>query len=61
MDMETTEAKNILPEQDNPRKSGRPPPIVMTSTTNLIQLQSNLKNMSKESTSFETHKTEPVS
>jgi hypothetical protein len=36
MDMETTGAENTLPEKEAPRKSGRPPPIVMTSTTNLI-------------------------
>jgi hypothetical protein len=43
MDTETAGAENTLPEQEAPRKSGRPPPIVMTSTTNLIQLQSDLK------------------
>jgi hypothetical protein len=40
MDTETTGAENT--EQEAPRKSGRPPPIVMTSITNLIRLQSNL-------------------
>jgi hypothetical protein len=39
MDKETTEAENILSEQEAPRKSGRPPPIVMTFTRNLIRLQ----------------------
>jgi hypothetical protein len=43
MDMETNGAESTLPEQKVPRKSGRPSPIVMTSTTNLIQLQSDLK------------------
>jgi hypothetical protein len=43
MDTETSGAENTLPEQEAPRKSGRPPPIVMTSTTNLIQLQCDLK------------------
>jgi hypothetical protein len=43
MDTETTEADNALPEQEDPRKSGRPPPTVMTSTTNLIRLQKKLK------------------
>jgi hypothetical protein len=43
MDTETTGAENTLPEQEIPKKSGRPPPIVMTSTTNLIRLQSDLK------------------
>jgi hypothetical protein len=37
MNTETVGAENTLPEQEVPRKSGRPPPIVMTSTTNLIQ------------------------
>jgi hypothetical protein len=61
LDMETTEAENTLPEQEAPRKWGRPPTIVMTSTTNLIRLHSDLKTMSKESTSSETQETEPVS
>jgi hypothetical protein len=43
MDTEATEAENTLPEKEVLRKSGRPPPIVMTSTTNLIRLQSDLK------------------
>jgi hypothetical protein len=43
MDMETTDAENTLPKQEAPRKPGRPPPIVMTSTTNRIRLQSDLK------------------
>jgi hypothetical protein len=30
MDMETSGAENTLPEQEAPRKSDRPPPIVMT-------------------------------
>jgi hypothetical protein len=38
MDMEATTAENVLPEQEARRKPGRPPPIVMTSTTNLIRL-----------------------
>jgi hypothetical protein len=32
MDMETTGAENIIPEQEAPRKPGQPPPIMMTST-----------------------------
>jgi hypothetical protein len=40
---ETSGAENGLPEQEAPRKSGRPPPTVMTSTRNLIRLQSDLK------------------
>jgi hypothetical protein len=44
MDTETTGAENTLPKQEAPCKAGRPPPIMMTSTTNLIQLQSDLKD-----------------
>jgi hypothetical protein len=36
MDTETTVTENTVLEQEAPRKPGRPPPIVMTSTTNLI-------------------------
>jgi hypothetical protein len=43
METETTGAENTLLEQEAPRKPGRLPPIMMTSTTNLIQLQSSLK------------------
>jgi hypothetical protein len=43
VDMETTGEENALPEQEAPKKSGKPPPIVMTSTTNRIRLQSDLK------------------
>jgi hypothetical protein len=42
-DNETTEAGNTLPEQETLRKPGRPPPIMMTSTTNLIRDESDLK------------------
>jgi hypothetical protein len=43
MDIDTTVTENTLPEQEAPRKPGRPPPIVMISTTNLILLQRDLK------------------
>jgi hypothetical protein len=36
MDMKTTGAENTLLEKEAPRKSGKLPPRVMTSTTNLI-------------------------
>jgi hypothetical protein len=42
---ETTEAENILPEQETPRKPGRLPPILMISTTDFILLQSDLKDI----------------
>jgi hypothetical protein len=44
MDTETTGTEKALPEQESPRNPGRPPPIVMTSTTNLIRLQKDLKD-----------------
>jgi hypothetical protein len=47
MNTETTGAENALPEKEDPRKSGRLPPIAMTSTTNLTGLQSNLKDSVK--------------
>jgi hypothetical protein len=43
MGTETTGAENALPEKEASRKSGRPPPIVITSITKLIRLQSDLK------------------
>jgi hypothetical protein len=48
MDTEYTGAENMLPKQEAPKKSGRPPPIVVNSTTNLIRLQSDLKDHVKE-------------
>jgi hypothetical protein len=47
MDKETTAAKNALSEGDAPRKSGRPQPIPITSTINIIRLQSDLKKRVK--------------
>jgi hypothetical protein len=52
MDMETTGAGNALPQQEASRSSGRPPPIKMASTTNLIQLQSDLEDHIKEKYEF---------
>jgi hypothetical protein len=43
MEMETTGAQNILPEQDA-QKKGMSPSIMMASTTNLIRIQSDLKD-----------------
>jgi hypothetical protein len=42
-DMDTAGAENALPEQESPRKPGRPLPIVMTSTIKIVRLQSDLK------------------
>jgi hypothetical protein len=44
MDLETAGAENELSEKEDPRKSGRPPPIMMPSIINLIRLQSDLKD-----------------
>jgi hypothetical protein len=44
-----------------PEKSARPPPIVMISITNLIRLQSNLKEHVKEVYGSEIHKIQLVS
>jgi hypothetical protein len=52
MNTETTVAENTAPEQEAPRKTGRPPPIVMTSTTNFIRLQSDVKDQVKGEYSF---------
>jgi hypothetical protein len=61
METETTEAKNTLPIRRLPENQvGSQPAIVMTSTTNPIRLQSDLKTASKESMSSEIHKMKPV-
>jgi hypothetical protein len=52
MNTETAGAENTLPEQEAPRKSCRPPPIVLTSIINLIQLQSDLKEHAKREYEF---------
>jgi hypothetical protein len=52
MDTETSEEEKTLLEQEVPRKPGRPPPIMMTSTTNLIRLQSDLKDHVKREYEF---------
>jgi hypothetical protein len=48
MDTNTTGAEKTLPKQEAPRNPGRPPPIVMTSTTNLIRFQRDLKRPRQE-------------
>jgi hypothetical protein len=44
MDTEVPGAENTLAEQETDRERGRLPPIMMISTTNLIRLQSELKD-----------------
>jgi hypothetical protein len=45
MDTDPTGADVTTPEEVVPGKAGRPPPIILTSQTNLIQLQRKLKNV----------------
>jgi hypothetical protein len=45
--MGTTGTEKTLLEQEAPRKSGRPTPVVMTSATHLIRLQRDLKERVK--------------
>jgi hypothetical protein len=40
------------PQQESASKSGRPPPIVLTSTTNLIHLQRKVKGFTSDSFEF---------
>jgi hypothetical protein len=51
----------LLMEEAAPVKAGRPPPIILTSTTKLIHLQKQLKNVAKGDFEFATPKTEPQS
>jgi hypothetical protein len=44
-------------EEAVPGRAGRPPPIILTATTNLIQLQRQLKNVSKGDFEFRNIKT----
>jgi hypothetical protein len=44
MDTETTGTENTLLEQEASRILDRPPAIIMTSTTNLIQLQRDVQD-----------------
>jgi hypothetical protein len=48
MDTDTSGAEVTTVEEAVPGKAGRPPPITLTATTNLIQLQRQLKNVAKD-------------
>jgi hypothetical protein len=48
MDTDSASAEATENEETVPGKAGRPPPIILTSTTDLIQLQKQLKNVVKE-------------
>jgi hypothetical protein len=61
VDTETIGVGNTLSEQKAPRKPGRPSPIMMTSTTNLIRLQSDLKDHVEGEYDFRKIRNESVS
>jgi hypothetical protein len=46
-------------EQEPANQAGRPPPIILTSTTNLLQLQKKVRGLVKGSLSSVAHETEP--
>jgi hypothetical protein len=52
MDTDTSGTEAMSHEEAVPGKTGRPPPIVLTSTTKLIQLQKQLKGMVKDNFEF---------
>jgi hypothetical protein len=56
MDTDSPSTEASPREETAPGKSGRPPPTVLTTTTNLIQLQKQLKSVVKED--FEFHSTQ---
>jgi hypothetical protein len=55
MDTYAPDTESSAVEEAVPGKMGRPPPIVLTSATNLIQLQKQLKGVAKQI--FEFHST----
>jgi hypothetical protein len=52
MDTDSAGAEATVNEETVPGKTGRPPPIILTSQTNLIQLQKQLKNVVKGNFEF---------
>jgi hypothetical protein len=52
MDTDSADAKATLNEETVPGKTGRSPPIILTSQANLIQLQKQLKNVVKGNFEF---------
>jgi hypothetical protein len=61
MDTDSSVTEATTPEDAVPGKAGRPPPIILTSNTNLIQLQRQLKNVAKGDFEFRNTKKEPES
>jgi hypothetical protein len=52
MDTDSSGTEATSNEDAVPGKTGRPPPIILTSTTNLIQLQKQLQSVVKENFEF---------
>jgi hypothetical protein len=52
MDTDSSVSETIPQEEEVPAKTCRPPPIILTSATNMIQLQKQLKNVAKEDFEF---------
>jgi hypothetical protein len=52
MDTESSTTEGPSQEETAVGKTGRPPPIILTSATNLIQLQKQLKNVVEENFEF---------
>jgi hypothetical protein len=56
MDTDAPDKESTTTEKVVPEKSGRPPPSVLTSATNLIQLQKQLKGVAKHTFVFRSTK-----
>jgi hypothetical protein len=52
MDTEASDTEESPQEEAIPGKTGRPPPIVITTTVNLLQLQELINSVVKESFEF---------
>jgi hypothetical protein len=52
MDTDSSGTEATSNEEEVPGKTGRPPPIILTSATNLIQLQKQLRIVVKENFGF---------
>jgi hypothetical protein len=52
MDTDATTTETTATEEAVPSKTGRPPPIILTFATNLIQLQKQLKGFVTENFEF---------
>jgi hypothetical protein len=62
MDTDSSGTEATTLEETVPGKAGKPPPIILTSVSNLNQLQRQLKNVVKSDYEFRnTQKTEPES